>query len=83
LIRHVRPVYPREAKTAHIEGTVRFTATIGKDGRILNLQVISGHPLLVESARAAVSQWEYKPTLFDAQPIEIRTTIDVNFNLSQ
>src|SRR5207302_4362472 len=79
MIRRVPPVYPQEAKAAHIEGTVRFTATIGKDGRILNLQVVSGHPLLVESALAAVRQWEYKPTLLNGQPVEIITTIDVNF----
>jgi TonB family protein len=83
LIRRIQPVYPQEAKAAHIEGTVRFTATIGKDGRILNLQVISGHPLLAESALAAVRQWEYKPTLLNGQPVEIITTIDVNFTLSQ
>ena len=83
LIRRVPPVYPREAKAAHVEGTVRFMATIGKDGSILNLQVVSGHPLLVESALAAVKQWEYKPTLLNGQPVEIITTIDLNFNLSQ
>jgi len=83
LIRRVQPVYPQEAKTARIEGTVRFSAIIGKDGRIWNLQVISGHPLLVESALAAVRQWEYKPTLLNGQPVEIKTTIDVNFTLSQ
>jgi TonB family protein len=83
LIRHVRPVYPQEAKAAHIEGTVRFAATIGKTGRILNLQVISGHPLLVESALVAVRQWEYKPILLNGQPVEIKTMIDVNFTLSQ
>jgi TonB family protein len=83
LIRRVPPVYPQEAKAAHIKGTVRFTATIGKDGRILDLQVVSGHPLLAKSALAAVRQWEYKPTLLNGQPVEIITTIDVNFNLSQ
>ena len=83
LIRKVQPDYQQEARAAHIEGTVRFTATIGKDGRILNLQVVSGHPLLVESALAAVRQWEYKPTLINGQPVEIITTIDVNFTLSQ
>jgi TonB family protein len=82
LIRHVRPVYPQEAKAAHIEGTVRFAATIGKNGRILNLQVISGHPLLVESALVAVRQWEYKPILLNGQPVEIKTMIDVTFTLS-
>jgi TonB family protein len=83
LIRKVDPVYPILAKQAKIQGVVRFTAIIGKDGRIRNLQLISGHPLLVESAREAVAQWEYKPTLLNGEPVEIITTIDVPFNLTQ
>lgn len=83
LIRKVQPLYPDLAKQARIQGVVRFTAAIGKDGRILNLTLISGHPLLLESARQAVSQWEYKPVLLNGEPVEVVTTIDVSFTLSQ
>ena len=83
LIRKVQPVYPPLAKQARIQGTVRFTAIIGKDGTIQNLQLVSGHPLLVEAARQAVSQWHYKPTLLNGEPVEVVTQIDVNFTLSQ
>ncbi len=64
-------------------GTVRFTAIIGKDGTIQNLQLVSGHPLLVPSATEAVKQWVYKPTLLNGEPVEVITQIDVNFTLSQ
>lgn len=83
LIRKITPVYPPLAKQARIQGTVRFTAIIGKDGTIQNLQLVSGHPLLVEAARQAVSQWQYKPTLLNGEPVEVVTQIDVNFTLSQ
>jgi len=83
LIRKVTPVYPPLAKQARIQGVVRFTAIIGKDGTIQNLQLLTGHPLLVEAARQAVSQWQYKPTLLNGEPVEVVTTIDVNFTLSQ
>jgi len=83
LIRKVQPVYPPLAKQARIQGTVRFTAIIGKDGTIQNLQLVSGHPLLLEAARSAVSQWQYKPTLLNGEPVEVVTQIDVNFTLSQ
>jgi len=83
LIRKVEPVYPPLALQARIQGTVRFTAIISKDGHVQNLQLVSGHPLLVESARAAVVQWEYKPMLLNGQPVEVVTQIDVNFTLSQ
>jgi TonB family protein len=81
LIRKVNPVYPPLAHQARIQGTVRFTAIIGRDGHVQHLQLISGHPLLVEAAREAVTQWEYKPTLLNGQPVEVVTMVDVNFTL--
>jgi protein TonB len=83
LIRKVTPLYPSEAKAARIQGVVRFNATIGKDGSVLNLTLLSGHPLLVQSAQDAVRQWLYKPTLLNGNPVEVATQIEVNFTLSQ
>lgn len=83
LVRKVTPVYPPLAKQARIQGTVRFTAIIGKDGTIQNLQLVTGHPLLVAAAQEAVRQWVYKPTLLNGEPVEVVTQIDVNFTLSQ
>jgi TonB family protein len=83
LIHKIEPVYPPLAFQARIQGTVRFTAIIGRDGRIENLQLVSGHPLLVEAAREAVSQWEYRPTLLNGSRVEVVTQVDVNFTLSQ
>jgi TonB family protein len=66
-VRRVEPVYPPLAKQARIQGTVRFTAVTDEDGQVQDLQLISGHPLLVESAREAVMQWEYRPTLLNGK----------------
>jgi TonB family protein len=81
LVRKVDPVYPPLALQARIQGTVRFTAIISREGRVLNVQLVSGHPLLVESARNVVGQWEYRPTLLNGSPVEVVTQIDVNFTL--
>jgi periplasmic protein TonB len=83
LIRQPKPAYPPLAKQARVQGTVRFNAVIGKDGTIQNLTLVSGHPLLVPSAQEAVRQWVYQPTLLNNEPVEVVTTIDVNFTLSQ
>jgi protein TonB len=83
LIRQPKPVYPPLARQARIQGTVRLNAIIGRDGTIQNLQVASGHPLLVPSALEAVKQWIYKPTLLNGEPVEVVTVVDVNFTLSQ
>jgi protein TonB len=83
LVSQPRPVYPPLAKQARIQGVVRFTAIIGRDGTIQNLTLVSGHPLLVSSAQEAVKQWRYKPTLLNGEPVEVVTQIDVNFTLNQ
>jgi periplasmic protein TonB len=81
LINQPKPAYPPLARQARIQGTVRFTAIIGVDGKIQNLTLVSGHPLLVPAAQAAVKQWVYQPTLLNGEPVEVVTQIDVNFTL--
>ena len=83
LINAVRPVYPPLAKMARQQGTVKFQATIGKGGNVDDLMLISGPPLLVQAAMDAVKQWTYKPTVLNGAPVEVVTTIDVNFTLAE
>jgi len=82
IVNQVEPVYPRLAASARISGEVRLKAVISKDGRIEDLKLISGHPLLVQAAMDAVKQWTYKPTVLNGNPVEVATEIDVNFALS-
>jgi periplasmic protein TonB len=82
-IKFVQPQYPPLAKSARIQGTVKFTAVISKEGTIQSLQLVSGHPMLVPSAREAVLQWVYRPTLLNNEPVDVITEITVNFTLSQ
>ena len=76
------PAYPPLAKKAGIQGTVTLHTSIGKDGRVVDVQAISGHPLLIPAAVDAVKQWEYKPTLLNGNPVEVLTQVDVNFTLA-
>jgi TonB family protein len=82
LISHVEPVYPALAKQAQIQGTVELSGLIGKDGRVRDLQLLRGHPLLVQAALSAVKDWVYKPTTINGEPVEVRTEISVNFTLA-
>jgi TonB family protein len=82
LITKVDPVYTAAGKQARIQGTVRFQVILGADGRVRNLQLVSGRPLLVLEAQAAVQQYVYRPTLLNGQPVEVVTTVDVNFSLA-
>jgi protein TonB len=58
-----------------------MTAVIGKDGRVKNLELLSGAPELAPAAMDAVSQWVYQTTLLNGEPVEVVTQIDVNFSL--
>jgi periplasmic protein TonB len=82
LVHKVTPQYPPLAKQARIQGTVVLQALIGKDGSIQNLHVVSGHPMLTNSALEAVKEWKYKPYYLNGEPVEVETTINVNFSLS-
>jgi len=55
----------------------------GKDGRVSELHALSGPPLLIQAAIDAVRQWVYRPTLLNGNPVEVETTIDINFTLNQ
>ena len=83
LVNRVQPTYPPLARQTRISGTVKLHAIIGKNGAVEQLQVVSGHPLLVQSALDAVRQWRYQPTLLNGEPVEVDTEIDVIFSLAQ
>jgi len=82
LVQRIEPTYPTLAKSARVQGEVILSAVIDTNGQIQNLQLVSGHPMLVPAAIAAVRQWRYKPYLLNGQPVEVETTITVIFNLT-
>ena len=82
LIHRIEPTYPTLARAARVQGDVVLSAIIDTNGQIQNLQLVSGHPMLVPAAIAAVRQWRYKPYLLNGQPVEVETTITVIFTLS-
>ena len=81
LIRKVTPNYPPLARQARVQGSVVLEAVISEDGSIVDLKVISGHPMLVTAAVEAVKQWKYRPYLLNGQPVSVQTQIQVNFTL--
>jgi protein TonB len=83
LISGPRPIYPPLARQARIQGAVRLEAVISREGTILNLRAVSGHPLLIPAALAAVQQWVFRPTFLNDEPVEVATVIEVNFTLQK
>jgi protein TonB len=82
LVHKVQPAYPALARSARIQGAVVLQAVISKAGAIKNLKVLAGHPMLVQAAIDAVSQWRYRPYILNNEPVEVETQITVNFSLA-
>jgi periplasmic protein TonB len=82
LLQKVEPKYPKIALAARITGVVLLKAVISKDGTIKELQVVTGHPMLIPSALDAVKQWRYRPYLLNGEPVEVETNITVTFMIS-
>jgi hypothetical protein len=81
LINSVQPVYPPLAKQSRVEGKVRFAAVIGVDGRVQELKLIEGNPLLVPAPREAARQWTFNKPTAHGKPVQVNTALEVNFRL--
>jgi protein TonB len=80
LVKQVPPVYPEAARQAGTSGIVRLGVVITKEGRVRDIRVMTGPGRdLDAAAMQAVSQWVYQPTLLNGEPVEVVTTVDVNF----
>jgi protein TonB len=82
LVLRVQPDYPAPARQLRVQGRVVLRAVISREGTIENLQVVSGHPMLVRAAVDAVRQWRYRPYVLNGEPVDVETEVTVNFVLS-
>jgi len=81
LLAPIQPIYPAIAKAARIQGTVVIEAIISEQGLVKQAQVVSGQPMLARAALEAVSRARYQPYKLNGQPVEVDTTININFVL--
>jgi periplasmic protein TonB len=81
-LRSVNPNYPDIAKQARVQGVVILECTISPQGKVTNVTVLRGIPLLNDAAMEAVKQWVYTPTLLNGVPVPVIMTVTVNFKLN-
>ena len=81
LIYKVDPIYPEQAKSIGLQGIVKLTTTVNEEGFVYELEVESGHPILVEAAIEAVKQWRYSPTLLNGEPVPTKATVTCIFGM--
>lgn len=82
IIRKVEPVYPPEALSQRLSGTVRLTASIAEDGTVREVKIVGGDPTLAAAAVAAVRQWRYSPCLLNGKPVVVQKEITIIFKPS-
>ena len=81
ILRRIEPSYPLLARNARIQGRVVLEATLTEQGRVADLKLVSGHPLLIQAALDAARQWEYEPTYLNDVAYPVVLYITVNFVL--
>jgi protein TonB len=81
-LKNVPPTYPDIAKQARVQGVVILGCTISPQGKVTDVKVLRGIPLLDQAAIDAVKQWVYTPTLLNGVPVPVIMTVTVNFKLS-
>ena len=77
------PLYPASAIQAKIEGTVTLNARINKAGEVEQVTVVTGHPMLVPPSIEAVKQWKYQPYLLNGEPVDVETTVRLDYSLGR
>ncbi|HLW51618.1 MAG TPA: TonB family protein [Candidatus Angelobacter sp.] len=82
-VRYVRPHYPEEARSRHIEGTVVLSAVVARDGTVKGIRPVSGDPTLLQAAETAVRSWIYRPYQINGRAVDVDTEIVINFALPQ
>src|SRR5262249_30203447 len=81
LIEQTKPAYPALARNARVEGIVILEGTISTEGKVEDVHVVSGHPMLLDAAVKAVRKWKYRPAKLNGQLIACPVHIQVRFTL--
>jgi protein TonB len=83
VIVQVLPKYPPLARETHVQGQVQIDAVLDEQGNVIEMKIVSGHPLLYQAALDALKQWKYEPTYLNDRPIAVQLIVTINFQLGQ
>jgi TonB family protein len=75
------PAYPAAASASHVQGEVKLSADVDRDGKVASVRVISGPPLLRDAALDALQRWRYRPYRSSGGPIPMAAIAIMDFEL--
>ena len=81
LISSVAPTYPVIARSQRIAGNVMIDALVDTNGQVTSMKIVSGPPLLQQSAMEALRHWKYEPAQLDGNPVATHLTVTIQFKL--
>jgi hypothetical protein len=76
LIHRVDPILPEGVNHA---GSVLVRVAIGHDGTVIDQHPMGGPPVMVRAAMDAVRSWRFQPYRVNGTPVEVETTMAVEF----
>jgi len=79
LMKSVSPIYPETARRLNLTGSVTVEVQIGADGKVREVKVVEGEPMLARAAIIAVKQWKYRPSYLNGEPVESSARVVLNF----
>jgi TonB family protein len=81
--RKVDPKYIAAAVSERVEGTVRLTAVIRKDGTIGAVELSRGlDERLDRTAQEALAKWQFAPAMRNGEPIDVDILVEIPFRLA-
>jgi len=82
LVHYVEPAFSPSSKEAFVEGTVKISTVVTRDGIATNLKVTSGLNAQEDrTAMDAVKQWKFQPGTKAGEPVNVRVNVEVTFHL--
>jgi len=82
LVHYVEPAFSPSSKEAYVEGTVKISTVVTREGVATNLRVTSGlNAEEDQTAIDAVKQWKFQPGTKAGQPVNVHVNVEVTFHL--
>ena len=75
------PEYPATARQFHVGGEVVAEFIVGLDGKVENVEITKGSPILRDPVIKALRKWSFSPFKVDGRPRRVKSTLAFEFQL--
>ncbi len=76
-----KPFYPAVARVNYIHGDVYLRIMVSNEGKVKDVHILRGEPLLAAASLRAVRHWQFHPLLNGGTAEPFETLIKISFSL--